>query len=119
MTIRREDIDAGHVDFSDIADPQAGSIAAIHPGELLRAEWLEPLGLSAYKLAKDIRVPFNRVTEIIKGNRSITAETALRLARYFGTDAQSWVNLQSAYDLARAAAERGADIAREVRPRAA
>jgi addiction module HigA family antidote len=75
--------------------------------------------VSAYKLAKDLHVPPNRVTEIINGKRAISAETALRLARYFGTDAQSWVNLPSAYDLAKAAANRGADIDREVAPRAA
>lgn len=118
-TVRREDLDAGRVDFSDIAEPGAPIIEPIHPGELLRTEWLDPLGLSAYKLAKDIKVPFNRVTEIVHGRRGISAETALRLARYFGTDAQSWVNLQAAYDVTVVKRTMQDQIDREVSPRAA
>jgi addiction module HigA family antidote len=73
-----------------------------HPGEILMQEWLEPLGLSQYALAKAIDVPPRRINEIVKGMRGITADTALRLAVFFGTDAQSWLNLQSDYDLAQA-----------------
>jgi len=74
-----------------------------HPGEILMQEWLAPMGLSQYALAKAIGVPPRRINEIVKGLRGITADTALRLAAFFGTDAQSWINLQSDYDLAVAA----------------
>jgi addiction module HigA family antidote len=73
-----------------------------HPGEILMEEWLAPMGLSQYALAKAIDVPPRRINEIVKGLRGITADTALRLAAFFGTDAQSWVNLQTDYDLATA-----------------
>ncbi len=86
---------------------------------MLREEWLEPLGITAYRLAKDIDVPPNRVTAILAGERAITADTALRLARYFGTDAQSWMNLQARYDLAMERRAHGEEIARTVRPRVA
>ena len=71
----------------------------ITPGEVLQEDFLEPLGLSAYRLAKDIGVPINRVTLILRGERGITADTALRLSIYFGNSAQFWLNLQSHYDL--------------------
>jgi addiction module HigA family antidote len=71
----------------------------IHPGEILREEFLIPLGLSAYKLAKDIRVSRSRVSEVLKGNRRVTADTALRLSKYFGTTAKFWLNLQDDFDL--------------------
>jgi len=74
-----------------------------HPGEILMQEWLAPMGLSQYALAKAIGVPPRRINEIVKGLRGITADTALRLAAFFGTDAQSWINLQSDYELAVAA----------------
>jgi antitoxin HigA-1 len=70
----------------------------IHPGEVLREDFLVPLGLSEYRLAKDIGVPPRRINEIVKGKRSITADTALRLARYFDWPAQVWLNLQSTHD---------------------
>ena len=71
----------------------------ITPGEVLEKEFLEPFGLSQYRLAKDIHVSARRINEIVKGKRAITADTALRLGRYFGTSAQLWVNLQSSYEL--------------------
>jgi len=71
----------------------------IHPGEILFEEFLKPLGISQYKLAKDISVPPRRINEIIQGKRSITADTALRLSRYFGLSERFWLNLQSRYDL--------------------
>jgi len=71
----------------------------IHPGEILLEEFLKPLGLSQYRLAHDIGVPPRRINEIVHGKRAITANTALRLARYFGTTAQFWLNLQTRYDL--------------------
>ena len=73
--------------------------AAIHPGEILLEEFLEPMELSQYRLAKDITVPPRRINEIVHGKRGITADTALRLARYFGTSERFWMNLQIRYDL--------------------
>lgn len=77
--------------------------ALIHPGEILLTEFMKPLGLTAYRLAKDIRVPAPRVGDIVRGKRSISADTALRLGIYFGLPAQFWLNLQNEYDLRRAA----------------
>jgi len=71
----------------------------IHPGEVLLEEFLNPLGISQYRLAKDTRVPARRINEIVHGARSVTADTALRLGRYFGTSAQFWLNLQTHFDL--------------------
>jgi len=71
----------------------------IHPGEILMEEFLEPLGISQYRLAKDISVPPRRINEIVHGKRSISADTALRLARFFGTTERFWLNLQVRYDL--------------------
>lgn len=73
--------------------------APIHPGEILLAEFLEPLGVSQYRLAKDIGVTPRRINEIVHGRRAITADTALRLGRYFNMEAQFWLNLQSHYDM--------------------
>ena len=73
--------------------------APIHPGEILREEFLAPLGISQYRLAKDISVPPRRINEIVRGDRSITADTALRLARFFRTTERFWLNLQIRYDL--------------------
>src|SRR3954470_11953732 len=73
-----------------------------HPGEILREEYLVPLGLSARALAKDLDVPANRLTEIMRGVRDVTADTAIRLGRYFGTDPRFWLNLQTAHDLSKA-----------------
>lgn len=77
----------------------AKRLEPIHPGEILLLEYLEPLELSQYRLAKDLSVPPRRINEIVHGNRSITADTALRLARYFGTTDAFWMNLQARYDL--------------------
>ncbi len=71
----------------------------IHPGEILREEFLVPLGLSAYKLSKDVGIPQTRVSEIIKGNRRVTADTALRLSKYFGNSAKFWLGLQDDFDI--------------------
>lgn len=71
----------------------------IHPGEILREEFLNPLGITAYRLAKEIHVPATRIADILGGRRGISAETALRLSRYFGNSAQFWLNLQSHYEL--------------------
>jgi addiction module HigA family antidote len=74
-------------------------IAPIHPGEILMEEFLKPFGISQYKLAKDINVPARRINEIVHGKRSITADTALRLSRYFNLSERFWLNLQARYDL--------------------
>jgi len=74
-------------------------IAPIHPGEILMEEFLKPLGISQYKLAKDINVPARRINEIVHGKRSISADTALRLSRYFNLSERFWLNLQARYDL--------------------
>jgi addiction module HigA family antidote len=90
-----------------------------HPGEMLREEFLKPLGMSVNALAMALRVPATRIGAIVKGERSVTADTALRLARFFGTSPEFWVSMQATHDLTKARAERGAAIARDVRPRAA
>ena len=91
----------------------------IYPGEILREEYMTPLGLSANALARALGVTPARVNDIVRGRRGITADTALRLARYFGTNAQSWINLQAAYDLRVAELAAGETIARVVKPRSA
>ena len=89
----------------------------IHPGEILRKEYLGPLGLSANALARALDVTPARINEIVRERRAITGDTALRLARYFGTDAQSWMNFQSAYDLRVAELAAGEAISLKVMPR--
>ena len=101
-----------------IDQPLADGLPPTHPGEILREE-LSELRLSANAFAAKIKVPTNRITEILAGRRSVTAETALRLGRFFGTSAQLWMNLQANYDFKVAAAAAGKAIVREVRPRAA
>lgn len=96
-----------------------GGMRPIHPGEILREEYMAPLGLSANALARALGVTPARIKDIARARRGITGDTALRLARYFGTDAQSWVNLQAAYDLRVAEIEAGKAIERTVKPRAA
>ena len=71
----------------------------IHPGEILQEEFLQPLGISAYRLSKDLDIPQTRISEILKGNRRITADTALRLSKYFGNSAKFWLGLQDDFDL--------------------
>ena len=91
----------------------------IHPGEVLREEFLTPLTMSANALALALRVPVTRITEILHGRRSITPDTALRLARYFGTSAELWLGLQTEYDLRKARRELLARVERDVHPRSA
>ena len=91
----------------------------VHPGEVLREDYLVPLGMSVHALASALRVPATRLHEILKERRSISADTALRLARYFGGDAQSWMNLQAMYDLRSVEQSAAATIKRDVSPRAA
>jgi addiction module HigA family antidote len=90
-------------------------LANITPGEILEEDFLKPMGLSQYRLAKDINVPARRINEIVKGERAITADTALRLGRFFKMSAQFWLNLQSHYDLEIMEGRLGRRLEREVK----
>src|SRR6476620_7131231 len=94
---------------------QPHKLPPVHPGEILREEFLTPLDISQYRLAKDTSVPPRRINEIVKGVRAITADTALRLARYFGTSERFWLNLQARYDLEVQRDALGARLEKEVR----
>ena len=117
MTIKREDIDNRGVDFSDVSSGRR--LPLVHPGEILRDEFLTPLEISVYGLAKAIKVSRPRLNDVVRGRRAITIDTALRLGRYFGTTPAFWINLQTRYDLDMAERTVGRRIEREVEPRAA
>ncbi|MEN0077255.1 MAG: HigA family addiction module antitoxin [Paracraurococcus sp.] len=110
-----EDVRAGRVDLPDDIEPGAEQPPPIPPGEILAEEFMAPLGLSANALA--LRVPANRVTAILHGRRGITADTALRLAAYFGTTPEFWLGLQQQHELEIAERAQGERIRREVLPR--
>jgi antitoxin HigA-1 len=93
------------------------SLPPIHPGEILLEEFLKPNGINPHQLAMALRVPPNRIAQIIDGERAITADTALRLGRYFGIDPEFWIRLQGTYDIRAAVREHAAEIEREVIPR--
>jgi len=93
-------------------------LAPIHPGEILLEEFLEPMGISQYRLAKDLQVPPRRINEIVHGKRRISADTALRLARFFGTSERFWMNLQLRYDLEVEKDRLGDRLDQEVKPMA-
>jgi addiction module HigA family antidote len=99
--------------------PKASRRVTTHPGAVLDEEFMRPLGMSVNALALALRVPATRMGAIVKGERSVTADTALRLARFFGTSAEFWVNLQAMHDLTKANMELGRAIERDVRPHAA
>lgn len=88
----------------------------VHPGEILKEEYLAPMGMSVNALAKALKVPASRVNDIVLGRRGVTADTAIRLARFFGGDAQSWLNLQTAYDLRTTERASAKKIEKEVQP---
>jgi addiction module HigA family antidote len=88
---------------------------SIHPGEILKAEFMEPLGLSSYRLAKELHVSVPRINDLVRGKRSLTADTAMRLSRYFGTSAQLWLGLQMDHDIWLAAKDKSLS---KVKPRA-
>ena len=117
MTIRREDMDRQCVDFSDVAP--GGRLPPIHPGEILREEFLTPMALSVYRLAQALKVSRPRLNDVVLGRRAVTTDTALRLGRYFGTTPEFWLNLQTRYDLDVAERTIRARIEQEVEPRAA
>jgi addiction module HigA family antidote len=99
--------------------PKTERFPPIHPGEILREEFLGPLGMSAHELALALRVPATRINDIVNEKRGISAGTALRLARYFGTTARFWMNMQASYELEVAEDEQGKTVMREVLPRTA
>jgi len=117
MSVKREDLDAGRIGFADVITGKR--IPLIHPGEILRDELLAPMKISVYTLAQAIKVPRSRVNDIVLGRRGVTADTAFRLARYFGTSPDFWVNLQARYDLDAADRQLRRRVEREIRPRAA
>jgi antitoxin HigA-1 len=117
MSIALQDLLDGRVDLGDVVDSVRATPASVTPGEILVEEFLRPLGLSMRELAAALDVPVNRISQIARGQRAITADTALRLARYFGTKPQLWLNLQSNFDLRQASVRDGARICQRVRPR--
>ena len=117
MRIKREELMAGRIDFADVATGKR--LPPVHPGEILRDDFLEPMQISVYTLAQVIKVPRSRVNDIVLGRRGITTDTALRLARYFGTTPEFWINLQARYDLEVADRTLRRRIEREISPRAA
>ncbi len=117
MSIKREDLDSKRVHLSDVTTGKR--LPPMHPGEILREEFLKPLGLTVYALAEAIKVSRSRVNDITLGRRGVTADTALRLARYFGTSPEFWMNLQARYDLDLGERTLRRRIEREVAPRAA
>jgi addiction module HigA family antidote len=115
MSVKREELSStkwGNVVTGKKLEP-------VHPGEILLHDFIEPMGLTRYRVAKSISVPQRRIDEICASNRAVTADTAMRLARLFGMDAQTWMNLQSQYDLEVAEQELGDKIDHEVVPLAA
>jgi antitoxin HigA-1 len=119
MAIDRKELESGSVDLSAVVDAAAPPLAPIHPGEILRGEFLDPMGITPYRLAQDLAVPLTRIAAILAGDRAITADTALRLGRYFGMTAEFWLGLQEQYELDKARAELGDRLLAEVNPRAA
>ncbi|MGB2933600.1 MAG: HigA family addiction module antitoxin [Methyloceanibacter sp.] len=115
MTIKRENVDRRIVDFSEVASGRR--LPPVHPGEILRDEFLTPMGISVYELAKALKVPRSRTNDIVLGRRAITADTALRLGRYFGMSPEFWINLQAHYDLDIANRTVRRKIEQEVAPR--
>jgi antitoxin HigA-1 len=92
---------------------EMNKVFAVHPGEILRHEFMEPMGISAYRLAKEIGVPLPRVNDIVRSKRAISANTALRLGRYFGNSPQFWLNLQNRFDLAKAARDKTVHLVKQ------
>lgn len=118
MSIKRTDLDSGRVDFKRVTTGRR--LPLIHPGEILKDDFLGPMKISVYALAKAVNVPRSRLNDIVLGRRAITGGTALRLARYFGmTPEFFWINLQARYDLDAARRTLRARIEKEVVPRAA
>lgn len=115
MSIQREELN--NATWDDIVTGE--KLAPVHPGEILLHDFIEPMGLTRYKVAKFTSVPQRRIDEICTGKRAVTADTAMRLGRLFGMSAQTWMNLQTQYDLEVAENELGEKIDHEVMPLAA
>lgn len=116
MTITRSDVDRRNVDFRDVTS--GDRLPPVHPGEILRDDFLGPFGLTVYRLAQALRIPRPRLNDIVLERRRVTTDTALRLARYFGTTAEFWIRLQVRYDLECAESTRQ-KIEREIEPHSA
>ena len=117
MAIQREDIDRRKIDFSDVASGRR--LPPVHPGEILRDEFLTPMDLSVYRLAKAIKVSRPRLNDIVIGRRAVPTDPALHLGCYFGTTPEFWINLQTRYDLDVAERTVRRKIEREIQPHAA
>lgn len=117
MSVRMQDL--ASTDFSDVIARPRKRLIVTHPGQFLLDEFMEPHGLSANALSTAIHVPANRITAILKGQRAVTADTALRLGRYFGTTPELWLNLQKDYELRAARATLENEIASLIEPLAA
>lgn len=115
MTIRRDEL--SKIDFSDVSSGKR--LAPVHPGNVLLKDFIEPMGISRYRVAKNIHVPQRRIDLICRGEAAVSADMALRLGRLFGTSPEFWINLQAQYDLEVAARVAGQAIARAVVPLAA
>ena len=115
--LKREALDRRKVDFSDVSSGRR--LPPVHPGAFLRDEFLTPLDMSVYRLAKAIKVSRPRLNDIVLGRRGITTDTALRLGRYFGTTPEFWLTLQTRYDLEVAERMDGGRMEREIQPHAA
>ena len=117
MGIKREAVDRQQIDYSDVST--GGRLPPVHPGEILRDEFLKPMNLSVYGLARSLSVSRPRLNDIVLGRRGVTTDTALRLGRYFGMTPEFWINLQTRYDLDVAERTVRSRIEQEVEPRAA
>lgn len=112
-----DDLLEGRADLGDVIDGSRTPPTPVTPGEILAEEFLRPLGLSMRELAAALDVPVNCISQIVRGQRAITADTALRLARYFGTTPQLWLSLQSNFDLRQASVREGDRIRERIQPR--
>ena len=117
MAIKREDLDSGSVDFTGLLSGRR--LSPFHPGAILRDEFLTPMAISVYELSNAIKAPRTRINDVVLGRRGISTDTALRLARYFRTSPEFWLNLQARYDLDVANRTVRRKIEQEVAPRAA
>ena len=117
MTIKREDVDERRVDFRGVTSGRP--LPPIHPGEILRDEFLAPMKITVYQLAKALKVSRPRLNDVVLARRSVTTDTALRLSRYFGTTPEFWINLQTRYNLDVAEHTTRTTIEQEVEPRVA
>ena len=117
MAIERQALDRHEVDLADVVSGQR--LPPVHPGEILRHDFLTPTGLSVYRLAQELRIPRPRLNDVVRGRRGVTVDTALRLGYFFGTTAEFWINLQTRYDLDVADRTVRRQIEQEIKPYAA